>query len=335
VVTFYSPSGYEVRKNTPLADYVFYLPFDSKKNAEAFLRLVNPVLGIIIKYEFWHHYISTSKQMEIPLISISAIFKPSMSFFQFYGGLFRQMLRGFNHIFLQDQLSKELLETIDVSNVTIAGDTRYDRVVSLASNAEKNAVTERFKSEKILLVAGSTWPSDIDMISTGIVDHLGKIKCVIAPHEISESELTKLQAIFTNSILYSKALTEKNINDFDTLIIDNIGMLSSLYSYGDIAFVGGGFKGGLHNTLEPATWGIPVLFGKHQKNIKFQEAQELLGRGAALEVANSEDFASKFTSLISDETKRKAAGREAKLQVETNAGATKIILDYLTKLLAR
>jgi 3-deoxy-D-manno-octulosonic-acid transferase len=335
VVTFYSPSGYEIRKNTPLADYVFYLPFDSKKNAQAFLKLVNPSLGIIIKYEFWHHYITSAKQMGIPLVSISAIFKPSMSFFQFYGGLFREMLHGFDHIFLQDQPSKVLLESIDVTKVTIAGDTRYDRVVALASHAEKNAVTERFKSNKVLLVAGSTWPSDIDMISEGVMQQSGQVKCIIAPHEISPSGLTKLLTIFPNSILYSKALNENNLNAFSILIIDNIGMLSSLYSYGDIAFVGGGFKGGLHNTLEPATWGIPVLFGKHQKNIKFQEAQELLSRGAAFEVASSEDFAAKFTSLVSDETARKQAGREAKLQVEGNAGATKIILDYLTKLLAR
>lgn len=335
VLTFYSPSGFEIRKNTPLADYVFYLPFDSKKNARAFLTMINPVLGIIIKYEFWYHYIAEANQMKIPLVSISAIFKPSMSFFQFYGGLFRKMLQGFDHIFLQDQHSKDLLASIGITKVTAAGDTRYDRVVTLAANADRNEVTEQFKGEKLLLVAGSTWPSDIEMINEGIKQQSNLVKCIIAPHEISPSGLTKLLTIFPNSILYSKALTEENLGAFNILIIDNIGMLSSLYSYGDIAFVGGGFKGGLHNTLEPATWGIPVLFGKHEKNSKFQEAQELLGRGAAFEVASSAKFKDKFASLVTDELERKQAGREAKLQVEENAGATKIILDYLTKLLAR
>lgn len=329
LLTFFSPSGYEVRKNFAGADYVFYLPFDNQANSAAFFDITKPVLCILIKYEFWYHYIQRAADLEIPLLSVSTIFKPSQPFFKAWGGLHRKMLHAFHHFFVQNQESLDLLESIGVNKTTISGDTRYDRVLAIANAATPNSIAKEFKGQKLLLVAGSTWPSDTKIIATTLIDNCHHAKAIIAPHEIHESEIQRLLALFPKSIAYSQAQNVVDLSPYNFLIIDNIGMLSSLYQYADIAFVGGGFHGGLHNTLEAAAWGVPVIFGAHEKNSKFQEAIDLREEGGGFEVATTAEFAQVYAQLVENTNDRVAAGKNARAMVNSNGGATLKIMDYI------
>ena len=330
VITFYSPSGYEIRKNTPLAEHVFYLPEDTPANAKAFIRLIHPSLAIFTKYEYWPFYFRTLAAQGIPLYVISAIFRPNQIFFKAYGGFFRKTLSHVTHFFTQNKDSLDLLARLGFTNATLAGDTRFDRVVALPQNRKHLPEIESFIADSPVLVAGSTWPADEERLSQ-LHPAFPEWKMIIAPHEIHEAHLRAIEQQFPASIRFSKlspsvapsgSLTE------NVLIIDNIGMLSSLYGYGQIAYIGGGFGVGIHNTLEAATYGVPVIFGPHYQ--KFQEAKDLLVKGGGFSIGSTEELRLVFKRLTTGSS-REAAGKIAGRYVQEQAGATAVILQLLLK----
>jgi 3-deoxy-D-manno-octulosonic-acid transferase len=267
VLTFFSPSGYEIRRNYPLADCIVYLPADTPGNAAKFIKLVHPEAAIFVKYEFWNNYISVLHSRNIPLYLISGIFRPGQLFFRWYGTFFRSMLRKFKMLFVQDEASSELLRKAGILNVVVAGDTRFDRVRKIACAARHIKELEEFRGEEKLFLAGSSWIPDEEIITKYINLHPGKMKWVFAPHEIDNSNIERLMKLLkVKTARFSLYGSTPDNADARVLIIDNIGMLSSAYRYAHIAAVGGGFGKGIHNILEPACWGIPVLFGpRHEK----------------------------------------------------------------------
>ena len=328
VLTFFSPSGYEIRKDYDGADYVFYLPMDGAGNAKQFIELVNPSLAIFVKYEFWYHYLHQLKKQGVPTVLISAAFRSSQPFFKRYGGLFREILKSFAYIFVQDENSKQLLSSIGVTNnVVVSGDTRYDRVAQIAANAKQYELIERFKGDSKLLIAGSTWPGDEALLNKAVDILPDDWRVIIAPHEVHKSHIEDIQGYFlTNSVLYSELKQEPC--GFKVLIIDNIGMLSSLYGYGELAFVGGGFqKGGIHNILEPAIFGLPVFMGPEYE--KFVEAKEMVSRQLAFPVRNETEFNSLLQQFISDEKMRHSMQTAIKTYMQENLGATDKIMEVL------
>ena len=328
VLTFFSPSGYEIRKDYDGADYVFYLPMDGAGNAKRFIELVNPSLAIFVKYEFWYHYLNQLKKQDVPTMLISAAFRSSQPFFKGYGGLFRKILKSFACIFVQDENSKQLLADIGITtNVAISGDTRYDRVVQIAENARHYDLIERFKGDSKLLIAGSTWPEDEMVLREALHILPDDWKMIIAPHEIDDKHIQQLDEMFqdTNTI-YSQLPTTHT--GHRVLIIDNIGMLSSLYRYGDIAFVGGGFqKGGIHNVLEPAVFGLPVFFGPQYD--KFVEAKALVSRLYAFPISKKEHFNSLLRKLMEDDKRRLSMHKTIQAYIAGQAGATAKIMSVL------
>lgn len=330
VVTFYSPSGYEIRKHTPLADHVFYLPEDTPANANAFIRLINPSLVIFTKYEYWPFYFRTLATKRIPLYVISAIFRPNQVFFKAYGGFFRKTLSYVTHFFTQNEASLDLLARLGFTNATLAGDTRFDRVVSLPQNRKHFPAIESFVAGNPVLIAGSTWPADEERLAL-LHTRFPGWKIIIAPHEIHEEHLRAIEQQFPTTVRYSKLKPDvpfSGKNPSSVLLIDNIGMLSSLYGYGQIAYVGGGFGAGIHNTLEAATYGIPVIFGPNYH--KFQEAKDLLAKGGGFSVRDPDELTTVFTRLTAD-VPRADAGRIAGQYVQTHAGATATIMQSLIK----
>lgn len=327
VVTFFSPSGYEIRKNYALAD-VFYLPLDTKKNAKRFIELINPEMAIFTKYEFWHFYFAELKRKNIPLYVISGIFRPTQAFFKWYGNFYRNILKCVTYFFVQNEESKKLLKSIEIENVVISGDTRFDRVYENAQHPKKLNVIERFTDNAPALVCGSTWPEDEKLLSL-LPAKYPDWKFIIAPHEIHESHILSIEKMFpVNSIRFSvyTAPTEVNeIAEAKILIIDNIGMLSSLYQYGKVAFVGGGFGAGIHNTLEAAAFGLPVIFGP--KYDKFQEAKDLLNLNAAKSISSSEELIDAFENFKRNE----AAATAARKYVEDKKGATEQIVSIIAE----
>jgi len=331
VLTFFSPSGFEVRKNFKGADYIFYLPQDTKTNAKKFISLINPKYVIFVKYEFWVHYINELKSREIPLYLISANFRKGQLFFRWYGGFYRSILHKITHLFVQNENSLELLIEIGITNVTISGDTRFDRVVDIAAQTKDIPLVSLFKQNKKILIGGSTWNKDneliVDLINS---ESLKDTKFIIAPHEIHEKDIEELiNSIKIKSIRYSEA-NENNIIEAMVLIIDNIGLLSSLYRYADIAYIGGGFGKGIHNTLEAATFGMPVLFGPNYK--KFREAIDLVKLGAAFPVNSSKELTDIVNDLFIDQNKLNHLSEIAKNYVNNNKGATDIIIDKINHL---
>ncbi len=328
VLTFFSPSGYEIRQDYDGADYVFYLPMDGAGNAKQFIELVNPSLAIFVKYEFWYHYLNQLKKQGVPTVLISAAFRSSQPFFKGYGGLFRKILKSFAYIFVQDENSKQLLGGIGITtNVAISGDTRYDRVAQIAANAKQYELIERFKGDSKLLIAGSTWPGDEMVLREALHILPDDWKMIIAPHEIDDKHIEQLDEMFqdTNTI-YSQLPTSHT--GHRVLIIDNIGMLSSLYRYGDIAFVGGGFqKGGIHNVLEPAVFGLPVFFGPEYD--KFVEAKALVSRLYAFPISEKEHFNSLLRKLMEDDKRRLSMHKAIQAYVAGQAGATDKIMSVL------
>jgi 3-deoxy-D-manno-octulosonic-acid transferase len=333
VITFFSPSGYEIRKNYPLADYVFYLPVDTKTNAFEFIRLINPKIAIFTKYEYWYHYFEELSKKNIPLYVISGRFRKEQIFFKWYGGLHRQILSNVSHFFVQNKISSDLLNDIGLKNVTVNGDTRFDRVAFNASNAKEIQIIADFSEESKVFIGGSTWPEDEKLIAI-LLDNYPEWKFIIAPHEVKPERINEITTLFPNSIRYSEIKNletdpDKNHNpnsNFRVLIIDNIGLLSSAYQYGKIAYIGGGFGVGIHNTLEAVAFGLPVIFGPNYQ--KFPEAIELLSIGAANSIKNYNDLAIVMETLKID-TKREALGKAATDYVKSNTGATKAILDYI------
>jgi 3-deoxy-D-manno-octulosonic-acid transferase len=327
LLTFFSPSGYEVRKNYPLADAVCYLPADTPVNARKFLGIFKPDMVIFVKYEFWYNYIDLLGKYNIPLYLISANFRPDQIFFRWYGQWFAQILHKFTHIFVQSETSLRLLNSLGAEKASISGDTRFDRVHALASNSEKIGVAATFSAGSFTIVAGSTWPADHDLLVKYINETDRSIKIIIAPHEINEKEIEMLTSRFHKPVLrFSRASgTDRSIAR--VLIIDNIGILSSLYPYGDFAYIGGGFGKGIHNILEASTHGLPVIFGPKYK--KFLEAVELVELGGAFPVKNYRELSEKVDGLAGDKNSLQIAGQVAAEFVRTRTGATRIIVDKI------
>lgn len=323
-LTFFSPSGYCVRKNYSYADYVFYLPLDTKRNAEKFIAAVNPCLALFIKYEFWFHFSRVLKRKKIPLYSISSIFRKHQFFFRKTGGFNRRILKNFTRFFVQNKESVELLQSINFYNVTLSGDTRFDRVREIVEHAEDVPIAERFKAGERVFVIGSAWSEDLEVLMPFINE--GKLKFIIAPHEIHEDQIRSLQrALAVKSIRYSEA-GGKNVSEANVLIIDNIGLLSRLYRYGEFAYVGGAFGKGLHNILEAACYGMPIIFGNRNYE-KFQEATDLINRGGAFTVTDHRDLEKKYALLDSPETYLLAC-EVCRQYVKENTGATEKIMSY-------
>lgn len=327
ILTFFSPSGYEIRKNYNYADYVCYLPSDTPQNAEKFISLVNPSAVIFVKYEFWNNYTSILKKNSIPLYLISGIFRADQHFFRWYGGFFRKMLQRFSHIFVQDKQSMDLLTGIGIENVSVAGDTRFDRVIQIADSAKSIPQIELFRGNEKLFLAGSSWRPDEEIITLYINAHPDSMKWVFAPHEVEKANIERLEKLFSTNVVRFSEFTENTANA-RVLIMDNIGMLSSAYRYAYIAAVGGGFGKGIHNVLEAACWGIPVVFGPNHK--KFREAADLISIKGARCFSTSEEFSGIIDNWLSDsEDYLKSAGI-AKDYVKENAGATDKILTKIT-----
>jgi 3-deoxy-D-manno-octulosonic-acid transferase len=326
LLTFFSPSGYEIRKNYEGADYIFYLPLDTKKNARRFIEAVKPAIAFFVKYEFWHYYLDELKKNNIPAISFSTFFRSDQVFFRSYGTFYKNMLKKFNRIFVQNEESYKLLKSINIENIEIAGDTRFDRVKEICDNKKSVIIAEKFKDKKKVLVIGSSWPEDMRVLAQFINTFDENLKLIIAPHELHEKDLLNIEGLITRkSVRYSKA-NAKDVNQYDVLIIDNIGMLASLYQYGEFAYIGGAFGKGLHNILEAATYGMPVFFGPNYK--KFNEATELVKLGSAFSVKDKNEFAEALNRLWKDETLRLSLAEKSRLFIEKNTGATDKILAY-------
>lgn len=329
LLTFFSPSGYEVRKKYAGADLIYYLPWDTRKNAHRFVELTRPVLAIFVKYEFWHNYSTTLKEHQIPILSISSIFRKNQIFFKWYGGFFKRILQNFNHFFVQNEQSVGLLKSIGITSVTLAGDTRFDRVNAITQQSKTIEVAEKFKGTDRVFVIGSLWPEDLEVIAPFINEHKQSIKFIIAPHEISEQFIREIEkSIEAACTRFSNPV---NLNS-TVLIIDNIGMLSALYRYGEFAFVGGAYGKGLHNILEAACYGIPVFFGNKNYS-KFNEATELIMRGGAFAVSGYDELKANYELMVNRPENFLLACEVTKAYIQENLGATEKIMAYCRKFL--
>jgi 3-deoxy-D-manno-octulosonic-acid transferase len=328
ILTFYSPSGYENRKDYSEADYVCYMPVDFKRNAREFVRIVNPEFVIFVKYEFWNNFITEIHKKHIPLYIISAIFRPGQHFFKWYGAFFRDMLRKIDRIFVQDQRSVDLLEGIGIGTAKLSGDTRFDRVVKISGTAVDIPELKQFRGDEKLFIAGSSWRRDEEIITQYIRKYPRRMKWVFAPHEIDRSNIERLEKLIDGNAVKFSEFTGESV-DARVLIIDNIGMLSSAYKYAHIAAVGGGFGSGIHNILEPACWRIPVLFGPNHEDYK--EAIDLLDENGAMTFDSFEGFTEIIDRLLSDENYYLNSAAKAGEYIARNKGATARILDDILK----
>lgn len=328
VLTFFSPSGYEVRYNSAKADYVFYLPLDTAKNARLFLDRIHPECILFVKYEFWYHFINQAYQRNIPLYLISGIFRKQQWFFKWYGKSFRQTLNCFTCIFTQNVRSQELLSAYGISQVIKAGDTRYDRVFQIQQKIEPLPEIEGFTDGFLTIIAGSTWKADEELLIHYLnTSPRGRFKAIIAPHEIDAKEIQDFRnRLYKPSLLYSE-MHKGETKNAEVLIIDNIGMLSQIYQYGDIAYIGGGFGKGIHNVLEPATFGMPVLFGPKYK--KFDEAVELVKLHLAFPVFNKEQLTHQLDELLNHSAELHSLNTKIQAFIQNKTGATKTILEQI------
>lgn len=331
VLTFFSPSGYEVKKNSGVADVITYLPIDTKANAKKFVQIVQPELVVFVKYEFWPNYLAELKKQSVQTISISAIFRASQAFFKSYGFWMRKSLYAFDHIFVQDENSKKLLENIRYTNVTISGDTRFDRVLEILKRDNSLPFIEKFKEQLPCVVIGSSWQEDEAVFIPFINNTSTRCKFIIAPHNIKTQEIQKLtNSLSKQTVLFSEMEQHSDLNQFDVFIIDTIGILTKIYSYADVAYVGGGMGNtGLHNTLEPAVFGIPVIIGKNYKG--FKEAEDLVKLGGICTINSKESFEKIMKRLLTDIKYRNALGSINKNYIQTQGNATETIISYLKK----
>lgn len=331
VLTFFSPSGYEIRKNTNVADVVLYLPLDTKRNAKLFFDLVHPKMTVFVKYDIWPNYLKELKRRDSKAILISASFRKSQSYFKFYGSIFRKSLSVFEHIFIQNEFSKTLLESIKIKNVTISGDTRYDRVSQQLEQDNRLDFITEFKQDKTCLVIGSSWPEDEEFLIPYINENTSKdLKYIIAPHNIKSSQIEDLMKNLQLKTLLFSEKESKNLSDYSVFIVDTIGLLSKIYSYADIAYVGGGMgTKGLHNILEPAVFGAPIIIGKNYH--KFPEAVQMIKEAGVISIGNYEQLKTELDSLVENQNKRKHLGNLNKEFVDKNKGALDTIISYLNK----
>lgn len=325
VLTFFSPSGYEVRKNYEGADVVCYLPIDTSWSANRFLDTVNPSYAIFIKYEFWMNYISGLKRRNIPTYIVSAIFRPTQIFFKWYGAWYRKVLHCFTHLFVQNQVSLDLLSSIGVKNVSLSGDTRFDRVADIAANSKELPIVSAFAQGSKVIVAGSSWPKDEDILCDYFNNH-PEVKMILAPHEIHQAHLDSIVSKLKRPYVFYKDTDEAAAAKADCLIINCFGLLSSIYKYGKVAYIGGGFGVGIHNTLEAAVYGMPVLFGPNHE--RFQEAVDLVKRGGAFSIQNADEFNGLMDSLLEENsTLLQSASAQTAGYVNENRGATERIVN--------
>ena len=324
--TFFSPSGYEVRKNYDGADIVCYLPIDTPSNVKKFVDLVNPCMVFFVKYEFWQNYLNTLYKKGIPVYSVSSIFRPGQIFFRWYGKSYQRVLKTFAHLFVQNEESKTLLAGIGVNHTTVVGDTRFDRVLDICAAAKQLPLVQKFKGDALTFVAGSSWGPDEDIFIPYFNAH-PEMKLVIAPHVVSDGHLKEIESKLQRSCIRYTQATEGNVGQADCLIIDCYGLLSSIYRYGEISYIGGGFGVGIHNVLEAAVYGIPVIFGPNNK--KFREAQHLLANKGGFEIHGSEDFEQLMNKFLNDEAYLGLSGKAAGDYVKGNAGAMELIMNQV------
>lgn len=324
LLTFFSPSGYEVRKNYAGADVICYLPFDTPFNAVKFVRLARPEAAYFIKYEFWRNYIEVLHRNQVPVYSVSSIFRPGQIFFRWYGRNYARVLKRMTHLYVQNEASKQLLHTIGVDHVSVVGDTRFDRVIDIRRAAKPLPLVERFAGCWRVIVAGSSWQPDEDILIHYFNTHPG-VRLVLAPHVVNEDHLSQIEQKLHRPFVRYSAATPKSVAEADCLIIDCYGLLSSIYRYATIAYVGGGFGVGIHNVPEAAVYGVPVIIGPNNK--KFREAQALLQCGGCIEVHNQSDLDHSLDHLLSDKDALSAAGQAAGHYIAANAGAVDKIMN--------
>jgi len=331
LLTFYSPSGYEVRSGYAEADLILYLPLDTQSNVKKFVDTVKPDIVFYVKYEFWFNFLSYLQSKNIPTILISAVFRPDQHFFKGYGEWPRKILKGFTKIFVQNEDSKELLQFIGIKNVEVSGDTRFDRVAAVAASPKEIEIARAFSENHCVMIAGSTWPADEELIFKLIYKNKHKLRFIIAPHEITPDHIGALmQRAGKKAVLFSKTSSDE-VKDAEILIIDSIGMLSQLYQYGTLAFIGGGFGAGIHNILEASAFGLPVFFGPNY--YKFTEAKELIELKGAFEVSKPDDFIHQTDVLLSDKGALLKTSAINKNYVLHSQGATGIILQRVNELI--
>ena len=331
LITFFSPSGYEVKKNTKAGDVVTYLPLDTKKNAIQFLNTVQPNLALFVKYEVWPNYLRELQQRQIPILLLSAIFNKEQIYFKPYGAFMRKTLSKFTHIFVQDTTSKDLLNTIDYSQVTVGGDTRFDRVSEILERDNSLEFMHNFKGSSTCFIAGSSWPEDERIITQYINTSANNIKYVIAPHNIKSEHIKSFTSSITKKVICYSEIKNENIADYDVLLIDSIGLLTKIYSYADITYVGGGFVTGLHNTLEPAVFGVPVIIGPNYSG--FKEAEELVSLKGVVTITNASEFNELMERFILDPKFLRNTGTINSDYVKNNTGASIQIINYIRTLL--
>jgi len=325
VLTFYSPSGYEIRKNYIHADYIYYLPLDTKKNAIHFIHKINPQMVFFVKYEFWYHFINQLSINNIPIFLVSGIFRKKQNFFQWHGSFFREILKNFTHLFVQDQASLELLKSIEIVNCSQANDSRFDRVFDIYKESKSFENIEKFVGNKACIILGSSWLED-EKIFNAILPKIKNYKLIIAPHNINKKRIQEVKELFTDNILYSQ-LTQKS-TEHQVLIIDNIGMLSSIYKYGTIAYIGGGFGVSIHNILEAVVYSIPAIFGP--AHTKMKEASDLIKNGGGFEINNLKELETILEKLKDKDFLLKSS-KIAGNYVQSNTGGTEKILSFLKK----
>ena len=328
VVTFFSPSGYEVRKNNSIADACVYLPLDTKSNAQKFLKLVHPDLVFFIKYEYWPNYLNELNKLNINTYLISGIFRENQAFFKWYGGFYRNALKTFDYFFVQNENSKKLLQSLGFNNVKISGDTRFDRVVSILERDNSLDFMDHFKNNTITIVIGSSWPKDESLLVNFINQTNEKIKFIIAPHNIKGNQIQELQNSITKKTVLFSEKENTDLSNYDVLIVDTIGILTKIYSYADIAYVGGGFGNpGVHNILEPATFGIPIVVGPNYNH--FAEATALVHQEGCISINTQTELNETLNNLISNEDIRHEKGHICETFVQMNKGATSRILNHI------
>ncbi|RVT78752.1 3-deoxy-D-manno-octulosonic acid transferase [Flavobacterium sufflavum] len=328
VLTFFSPSGYEVRKNNTVADATVYLPMDTKKNTQRFLKLVHPEKAFFIKYEYWPNYLNELKKSNTPTYLISGIFRENQLFFKWYGQFYRNALNTFTYFFVQNEASKKLLLQLNKTNIAVSGDTRFDRVAAILEKDNSLDFISQFKNNTLTIVIGSSWPKDESLLIEYINSSTQNVKFIIAPHNIKAEQIQQLKnSISKKTVLFSEK-ENKNLAEFDVFIIDTIGILTKIYSYADIAYVGGGFGNpGVHNILEPATFGVPIVIGSNFSH--FAEATALVNLGGCISITNQNELKNAFDSLISNDTIRDEKGAICSNFVNTNKGATSLIIENI------
>ena len=328
IVTFFSPSGYEVKKNDPIADVIVYLPLDTPRNSKKFIQLVHPSLAIFIKYEFWPNYLFQLKKNSIKTILVSGLFRENQLFFKPYGSFMRKALNSFDHFFVQNITSEKLLHQLNFQNTTLSGDTRFDRVANQLKQDNSLGFVNEFKQDSLCIVCGSTWPEDEQVLLDYINSASENVKFIIAPHKIEVSKIEVFRKNIKKKVVLFSEKEDENISDYSVLIVDTIGLLTKIYSYADIAYVGGAIGStGLHNILEPITFGVPIIIGQNFE--KFPEAKKLLNLNGLFAVSNSKECSHILTKLVDDEGFRNKTGMIAKEYAISNIGATKKVLDYI------